>query len=179
MPSFLFTVGELGLSSFRVALPWRSDTKSRHKKTSLRVSSEVVEFTLNETRSEANALCAPLPSAVIREILYVSLDDCLQHCKLLFGGFLPALFIRHSPSGRRRIVLTVYWLVPFIVSFHDLRLVLLLAGSVLETLGRFCRALRDLHKIVVAFRRNAVADFTHFVYQCSIRHAAPPFRYSR
>ena len=61
------------------------------------------------------------------KFLRFCLNDCLQHCKLSIllaevGGFLPALFILRSLSGRRGFVLTVYGLVPFIVSFHDLRL---------------------------------------------------------
>ena len=65
MPSFPFTVGESGLSSFRVALLWRSDTKSRHKKTSHRVPIEVVRITFERNTMRGKTLARfPLHSVV-------------------------------------------------------------------------------------------------------------------
>ena len=51
-----------------------------------------------------------LPAKCRQNFLRIPKYDCLQHCKLLSADF------------SRLIVLTVYGLVPFIVSFHDLRL---------------------------------------------------------
>ena len=157
------------MSSFRVALPWRSDTKSRHKKTSLRVSSEVVEFTLNETRSEANALCVPLPSAVIREILYVSLDDCFAALQIAVGGFLPALSFYRSRGTRD----PTLWACSFHCQFHDLRLVLERGDFVGGEAGVF----RDgFHGQAVGLHATQTRQFTmmlscgkklfEHVYQC-------------
>ena len=69
------------------------------------------------TQREANALCVSSAKCRLFEISYVSLDDCFAALQIVYplcGGR------RISP---RLIVLTVYGLVPFIVSFHDLRLV--------------------------------------------------------
>lgn len=52
------------------------------------------------------------------EVSDISHGDCSQHCKMLSADF------------SRLIVLTVYGLVPFIVSFHDLRLVLRIANPI-------------------------------------------------
>ena len=53
-----------------------------------------------------------LPTKCRQNFLRIHEYDCLQHCKMLSADF------------SRLIVLTVYGLVPFIVSFHDLRLLL-------------------------------------------------------
>ena len=76
---------------------------------------------LTEIR-ERQARLRLLLSIVRRRSLTISYKRLLAALQDAVGGFLPALFILRSPSGRRRIVLTVYGLVPFIVSFHDLRL---------------------------------------------------------
>lgn len=52
----------------------------------------------------------PLHSVVNLETSYISTNDCLQHCKLLFGGFLPPYRFNCLLASS------------FHLQFHDLRL---------------------------------------------------------
>ena len=90
-------------------------------KTSLRVFREAVRIAFSRTQREEARLRLPA-SVATNEDFERFTERLLAALQIAVGGFLPALFILRSPAGRRRIVLTVYWLVPFIASFHDLRL---------------------------------------------------------
>ena len=73
----------------RFVSPPVNQTQAEEMKSSLCVSSEALRLPFLEHKGRKRG-CAYLPS-VARNFLRISDDDCLQHCKLLFGGFLPAL----------------------------------------------------------------------------------------
>ena len=116
------------MSSFRVApLTRQSVIRIEGMKNLSSCLCRGCEKCLCGTRREVSAFALPLQGVATFETLTFLQTTALQHCinhLPPFGGrrISPALFILRSPSGRRRIVLTVYWLIPFIFSFHDLRL---------------------------------------------------------
>ncbi len=87
----------------RLVSPLVNQTQAEEMKSSLCVSSEALRLPFLEHKGRKRS-CACLPS-VARNFLRIPDDDCLQRCKLLSADF------------SRLIVLTVYGLVPFIVSF--------------------------------------------------------------
>ena len=115
------------MSSFRVApLARQSLTRFEGVKKPPSVSLlSPFELPLVEHKGRKR-VCAFLPSVATFEVSNVSEGDCFAALQIAVGGFLPPYrFIGHA--GR---VTLPFRLVPFIVSFHDLRLVLRIANPI-------------------------------------------------